>query len=49
MLEAQEQSQARLLRLKAELHKSDKCREMQNGAIEQKHKLIRLSIMKKFL
>ena len=38
MLEAEEQSHARLLRLKAELHKSDKRREMQDGTIKQKHK-----------
>ena len=38
MLEAQEQSQARLLRLEAELRKSDKRRKMQDGTIKQKHK-----------
>ena len=38
MLEAQEQSQARLLRLEAELRKSDKCRKMQDVTIKQKHK-----------
>ena len=38
MLEAQEQSQARLIRLEAELHKSDKRRKMQDGTIKQKHK-----------
>ena len=38
MLEAQEQSQARLLRLEAELRKSDKCRKMQDGTIKQKQK-----------
>ena len=38
MLEAQEQSQARLLKLEAELRKSDKRREMQDGTIKQKYK-----------
>ena len=38
MLEAQEQSQARLLKLEAELRKSGKCREMQDETIKQKHK-----------
>ena len=38
MLEAHEKSQARLLRLEAELSKSDKRREMQDGTIKQKHK-----------
>ena len=38
MLEAQEQSQARLLKLEAELCKSDKHREMQDGTIKQEHK-----------
>ena len=37
MLEAQEQSQARLLKLEAELRKSDKHREME-GTVKQKHK-----------
>ena len=37
MLEAQEQSQARLLKLEAELRKSDKRREME-GTVKQKHK-----------
>ena len=37
MLEAQEQSQARLLKLEAELPKSDKRREME-GTVKQKHK-----------
>ena len=38
MLEAQEQSQARLLKLEVELCKSDKGRGMQDGTIKQKHK-----------
>ena len=38
MLEAQEQSQARLLKPEVELRKSDKRREMQDGTIKQKHK-----------
>ena len=37
MLEAQEQSQARLFKLEAELRKSDICREME-GTVKQKHK-----------
>ena len=42
MLEAQEQSQARLLKLEAELRKSDKRREMER-TVKQKHNLIRPS------
>ena len=38
MLETQKQGQARLLKLEAELGKSDKRREMQDGGIKQKHK-----------
>ena len=38
MLEAQEQSQARVFKLEAELRKSDNLRKMQDGTIKQKHK-----------